>query len=320
MDPPSDAPDGSLRRRPFAIEILRMSPGRALLPAEPPPLDRIVFRGPAVTVGAFRCPAWHPSFEDSGPIQNDIFVFPRRTVRLHHEGGTPFLADPGMVTLYNRGQRYRRYLVSARGDDCEWFAVERGLLRDVIRYFEPAVDDRPERPFRYVYMPCPPRVYLAQRGLYERLRAGSAADAAEVEETVLGLLADVLRAGYRFWGAGARPRPDRRRQRELAEDARSLVSVRLGEALRLSEIAAELGVSTFHLCRAFRAATGETLQAYRNRLRLHASLERLDGKDDLTGVALDLGYSSHSHFSASFRDLFGTTPSAVRGALPPSAL
>jgi AraC-like DNA-binding protein len=39
----------------------------------------------------------------------------------------------------------------------------------------------------------------------------------------------------------------------------------------------------------------------------------------LTEVALDLGYSSHSHFSAAFRALFGVTPSSVRRARPPSA-
>jgi AraC-like DNA-binding protein len=32
----------------------------------------------------------------------------------------------------------------------------------------------------------------------------------------------------------------------------------------------------------------------------------------LTRLALDLGYSSHSHFTASFRRAFGLTPSAAR--------
>src|SRR5690349_24760183 len=75
-------------------------------PAEPPPpLDHVVFRSRIVTVGAFRCPTWHPEFQDSGPAQNHIFVFPRQTVWPSHEGGRPFLADPGVVTLYNLGQR-----------------------------------------------------------------------------------------------------------------------------------------------------------------------------------------------------------------------
>ncbi|MBA3270667.1 MAG: helix-turn-helix domain-containing protein [Acidobacteria bacterium] len=36
---------------------------------------------------------------------------------------------------------------------------------------------------------------------------------------------------------------------------------------------------------------------------------------DLLATALDLGYSSHSHFTETFRRSFGITPSAVRGNL-----
>jgi AraC-like DNA-binding protein len=140
-----------------------------------------------------------------------------------------------------------------------------------------------------------------------------------VEETVLGLLGDVLDSGYRFWGSRTEPQPRSHRPLEIAEAARSVLSERLGEPLRLSGIAAAVGVSTFHLCRAFRAATGETLHAYRNRMRLQAALERLDDGESLTEVALDLGYSSHSHFSAAFRELFGVAPSQVRRARPLSA-
>jgi AraC-like DNA-binding protein len=295
-----------------------MRPREAIDPAQVPPLDRIVFRSPLVTVGAFRCPSWHPSFRDSGPIQNDVFVFPRRSVRLQHDGGTPFLADPRVVTLYNRGQRYRRYPVS-EADDCEWFAVERGVFRDAVRHFDPSVDDHPDRPLRHPYGPCPPRVYFAQRALYERLRAGQEVDAAEIEETVLGLLGGVLEPAYLFWGSRSGRRRGGPRSGEIAEAARILVSDRLGEPFRLSDVASAVGVSVFHLCRAFRAATGETLHSHRNRMRLQAALERLNGGEDLTAVALDLGYSSHSHFSAAFRALFGVTPSSARGARPWSA-
>jgi AraC-like DNA-binding protein len=49
------------------------------------------------------------------------------------------------------------------------------------------------------------------------------------------------------------------------------------------------------------------------RLRLHASLERVaEPGSDLTAVALDLGFASHSHFTAAFRRSFGLTPSALR--------
>ena len=56
------------------------------------------------------------------------------------------------------------------------------------------------------------------------------------------------------------------------------------------------------------------VHAYRAKLRLRASLELLEaGAVDLSALAGDLGYSSHSHFSAAFRREFGVTPSAFRG-------
>jgi AraC-like DNA-binding protein len=48
-------------------------------------------------------------------------------------------------------------------------------------------------------------------------------------------------------------------------------------------------------------------------LRLRASLERVaEQRADLTSIALDLGFSSHSHFTDVFRREFGKTPSEFR--------
>jgi AraC-like DNA-binding protein len=44
-------------------------------------------------------------------------------------------------------------------------------------------------------------------------------------------------------------------------------------------------------------------------LGLARALAELPHADDLTALALDLGFSSHSHFSAVFRRTFGLTPS-----------
>jgi AraC family transcriptional regulator len=274
-----------------------------------------VFQSRSVTIGAFRCATSHPRFADSGPIENDIFVFPRRSVRIRHEGARPFVADPSLVTLYNRGQRYSRAPLSPEGDDCEWFAVERGLLVETMSAHDPAAADRFEQPFQHAYAPGDACVYLDQRALFEALVAGAALDALRIEETVLGLLDRVLARGYAFWrGARRRPEPARRAS-ELAESARAFLSRRFAEPIGVADVARAAGVSAFHLCRTFRAATGSTLHAYRGRLRLQRALDRIADGEDLTRVALELGYSSHSHFTSAFRSLFGTTPSAARRRL-----
>src|SRR4029450_9785337 len=93
-----------------------------------PPLFRpLVFPPDAVRVGAFRCPRAHPLFRDSGPIENDTFVFPRTRVEIAHAGGRRFPVDTTVVTLYNRGQLYDRRAVDEAGDRGDYFAVDGGL-------------------------------------------------------------------------------------------------------------------------------------------------------------------------------------------------
>src|SRR5262245_19808408 len=51
--------------------------------------DRTLYRGPLFTIGAFRAAPDHPRFRDSGPINEAVFVFPRTTVTIQHEGSRP---------------------------------------------------------------------------------------------------------------------------------------------------------------------------------------------------------------------------------------
>ncbi len=86
--------------------------------------------------------------------------------------------------------------------------------------------------------------------------------------------------------------------------ARSRTSSSLGRAVN---------VSPFHLARSFRRQTGYTLHEYRTHLRLRAALERLAaGDEDVAVIARAVGFSSHSHLTASFHRAFGVPPSCVR--------
>jgi len=81
----------------------------------------------------------------------------------------------------------------------------------------------------------------------------------------------------------------------------------------LEDIARAVHSSTFQLARVFHRETGLALHQYRTRLRLRAALERLvESETDLTALALDLGFSSHSHFTSAFHRAFGLTPSECR--------
>src|SRR5690348_12668892 len=112
-------------------------------------VDRIVFDSGLVRVGAFRCYPDDPSFRDSGPARNCCFVFPRTAVEIQHEHERAFVANPNVVTFYNQGQAYLRNPVSIEGDRCDWFGVEMDVVQDVVRSFDPAFEEHPERPFQF---------------------------------------------------------------------------------------------------------------------------------------------------------------------------
>lgn len=82
--------------------------------------------------------------------------------------------------------------------------------------------------------------------------------------------------------------------------------------LSLSEIAYDLGVTPIHLTQSFKRSEGMPLYRYQTLLRLGRALERLPEREDITDLAFELGFSSHSHFTAVFRTELGMTPSDYR--------
>lgn len=82
--------------------------------------------------------------------------------------------------------------------------------------------------------------------------------------------------------------------------------------LSLSQIASDLGVTPIYLTQCFKRSEGMPLYQYQTLLRLCRALERLPDRRDITDLAFELGFSSHSHFSAVFRSQLGTTPSQYR--------
>ena len=107
----------------------------------------------------------------------------------------------------------------------------------------------------------------------------------------------------------------RRTRRALAAAVEKVIIAAPNAPHRIHDVAAGFGVSPFHLSRVFRAETGISLHQYLLRLRMNQALSRLHaGEPHLSRLALDLGFSSHSHFSATFRRHFGESPHQVRAA------
>ena len=272
----------------------------------------------ALVVGEFRC---LPG-DDAWRVTNSIgegahVVFPRRSVVIRQLGREPVLATANHVILYGAAQRYRRELHNELGDDSVFVELRRDAVERLGSEGSPVVDA--DAGMRATHVPADRRTYLLQHLLVRYLRT-HAADAAWAEELALRLVGSILRA------APSRTRPPARTRtsashRELAEAAKSELAADLATRATLGELAAKLHTSPFHLARVFRAETGFSLAAYRQALRLRVALERLPATErDLSTLALELGFSSHSHFTSSFTREYGVPPSAVRDARRARAL
>jgi AraC-like DNA-binding protein len=217
---------------------------------------------------------------------------------IRFDDGRSFVATPSSVVFYNEHQRYTRARVSEI-DASDWYVVAEDVLAEILRF------DDPRRPFAVAEAPVDAAAFLEQRRVFDALDGNAAPpfDALEVEETILGVLRRVA--------GGARERP--KRAADEVEEVKRLVARDVTRNIALRRLAGAVSMSPFALCRAFRARTGETITRYRHTLRLRLALDRLrDERAGITDIALDLGYSSHSHFTAAFRRHFGVAPSAWR--------
>jgi AraC-like DNA-binding protein len=103
------------------------------------------------------------------------------------------------------------------------------------------------------------------------------------------------------------------RQQRLAagrvEKVIALLREQLTEPPTLDEIGRAVGCSPFHLSRTFSTTTGMTIPQYTRQLRMERAAELLKtGKFNVTEAALEVGYSSLSHFSQVFHETFGCCP------------
>lgn len=116
----------------------------------------------------------------------------------------------------------------------------------------------------------------------------------------------------------AQPRPAGRithSQRVLVAATKRRVATHPDERLTLEELSRAVGVSAPHLTSVFRAVEGVPLYQYLLRARLQRALSMLlpqERPEDLSEIALQVGFSSHSHFTAAFRRMFGCAPGIVR--------
>jgi AraC family transcriptional regulator len=233
-------------------------------------------------------------------------VFPYRGLYLRHLGRVgrdDAVAEANQVLFFNAEEGYRVSHPLPGGDACLNLIISEPQMRELApRAF---LRDGAALAFRHQRLRLDPQAQMLMALLRHKLHRNSAEP---LEAEIMGLTLVQRVFGPRTThSAGA----SAGRQR-IADRVKLLLTSDLSRRWTLSEIAAEVGGSPVYLTQVFQQVEGLPLYRYQLRLRLARALYLLTQYDDLTALSLDLGFSSHSHFSAAFRETYGHSPSEFR--------
>lgn len=233
-------------------------------------------------------------------------VFPYRGVYVHHADRGDAVAEANQVVFINGGEGYRVSHPVAGGDASLSVRIDAAMLAELAPKGlldgegQVALFNRPR-------LRIDPRAQALVALLRHSLSRGTI-ETLEAETLTLTLARRALGERTAHAAGGSRGR------QKLADRAKLVLAGDLARRWTLAEIAAEVGVSPVYLTQVFQQVEGAPLYRYQLRLRLARALDLIADYDDLTRLGLDLGFASHSHFSAAFRRAYGRTPDDFRRA------
>lgn len=232
-------------------------------------------------------------------------VFPYRGLFVRHVGREDVVAESNQLLCFNPYEGYQVSHPVAGGDACLDLQLDEAVLHELV----PAeLLQRGTNALAMQRRRIDPRAQALVALLRHSLHRG-VAETLEAETLVLTL---VRRAFGERTSHGVRGSAG---QRKLVDRAKLVIASDLARRWTLAEIADEVGVSPVYLTQVFSQVEGMPLYRYQLRLRLGRALDLLGACDDLTQLGLELGFSSHSHFSAAFRQAYGRSPAEFQRSL-----
>jgi AraC family transcriptional regulator len=261
---------------------------------------RILFESEALQIGLFET---RPSSDACGDVERqslNAIVLPFAGVFSKHEApGRHVTGTPSHAIYFAPDTPYKISFPGGIGD--------RAIT---LRFGEVPVPEQPSRGGLASQGLLPAKAMMLRNLLWTRLEKGEADD---FEAEALGL--DLLNMSLESVRPGKLPvraSAQARRTRAL-ERVKEAVALAPSHKWNVAKLAGVANLSPFHLCHVFRDMVGTSIYDYVLHERLAQTLDAvLDCGDNLTAIALDAGFASHSHFTARFRSFFGCTPAALR--------
>jgi AraC-like DNA-binding protein len=230
-------------------------------------------------------------------------VFPYRGVYVRHLGSDQAVAEANQVLFFNADEGYRVSHPVPGGDASLSLAICEPQLCELAP--PTFLRDSATLAFRRQRLRIDARAQALVALLRHTLRH-DIAEPLEAESLALTLMQRALGPRTTHAAGGTVG------QQRLVDRAKLVLASDLARRWTLAEIAAEVRGSPVYLTQIFQQVEGLPLYQYQLRLRLARALDLLAQYDDLTALGLDLGFSSHSHFSATFRQAYGRSPSEFR--------
>lgn len=231
-------------------------------------------------------------------------VFPYRGLFRRHVGAADSIGEANQVLFFNRTETYQVSHPVDGGDSCLAVQLDAGVLHELMPPELAQDHDRFRLSSRGIDARSQVLVALLRHGLHIH-----SFDTLEAEALALTLVRRTLgeRTGRTRNGSAGR--------RKIVDRAKLAMSADLSRRWTLAEIAAEVGVSPVYLTQLFQQVEQVPLYRYHVGLRLARALDLLPASDNLTQLGLELGFSSHSHFSTAFKKAYGRTPAEFQRSL-----
>jgi AraC-like DNA-binding protein len=235
-------------------------------------------------------------------VEDTQLVFPYRGVYVRHIDDDATVAEANQVVFFNVGESYRVSHPVAGGDASLCLLIEDSVLRELVPKEIGGGEPLTFIPRRLRIDPrAQALVALLRHSLWQGV-----AETLEAESLALTLAQRAV--GPRTSHAGGAGFA----QQRLVDRVKIVLASDLKRRWTLGEIAAEVRGSPVYLTQVFQQVEGVPLYRYQLRLRLAKALDLMPQYEDLSALSHDLGFSSHSHFSAAFRQAYGRSPSEFR--------
>ena len=253
-----------------------------------------------------------PAPEDTKELEcetADLVLLPIAGVLAKHDGPRQHvIANANHAIFLGTGQPYRITFPGDIGDEALVLDFSKEALKQML--VDAAGVQQLYAPMLRSHSLLPPASVLNRELLWRHLHEPVVNKLAVQEISVSVLTTSVQAAcvdGQQL--ERARHTLTQSRRRQQVETVKELISLYPHQEWALDELARQVHTSPFHLARVFKDEVGLPVHRYLIRTRLARALRAMQTScADLTQIAHACGFASHSHFTSSFRSVFGMTP------------